>query len=114
MRISDWSSDVCSSDLLENRASAEEALRGELAALQVDLVAQERALAQAGEDERTALRSLDSAEAARERHAIRLSELEKTDRTSAEKGKRESVQLEQGGRRKQKKKNRSRVYALKH
>ncbi|MBA4164725.1 MAG: chromosome segregation protein [Erythrobacter sp.] len=63
---------------LEDRVGAEEVLRSELAALQVGLVAHERALAQASEDERTALRALDAAEAACERHTIRLSELEKS------------------------------------
>ena len=61
---------------LESRTNAEEALRTELAALQTQLVAQERTLAQASEDERTALRAFDSAEAARERHANRLNELD--------------------------------------
>jgi chromosome segregation protein len=47
----------------------------DLAALQRELVADERALQAAAETERTALRTLDQAEAARERHAARLAEL---------------------------------------
>ncbi|WP_298304031.1 AAA family ATPase [uncultured Erythrobacter sp.] len=58
------------------RASAQEtSARDELSALQTGLVAQERELAGAIEAERSALRSLDQAEAARERNAERLEEL---------------------------------------
>ncbi len=49
----------------------------ELAALQRDLVAAERELGQASENERQKLRALDQAEAARERMAGRRSELER-------------------------------------
>ncbi|QIG55036.1 AAA family ATPase [Altererythrobacter sp. BO-6] len=55
---------------------AEAAVRDELSALQTDLVARERALAQAADAERQALRALDQAEAARERHAVRSRELD--------------------------------------
>lgn len=55
--------------------ATERAAREELAALQTDLVAQERAIAAAIESERSALRNLDSAEAAKERVAARLEEL---------------------------------------
>ncbi len=58
------------------RAEAEDkAVREELAALQSDLVAQERGIAGAIEAERHALRRLDQAEAAKERLAARLAEL---------------------------------------
>ena len=53
----------------------ERAAREELAALQADLVAQERGIATAIEAERQALRRLDQAEAAKERLAARLAEL---------------------------------------
>ncbi|MEO0642620.1 MAG: AAA family ATPase [Pseudomonadota bacterium] len=59
----------------ENAATGESAAREELSALQRDLVAQERAIAGAIDAERSALRQLDSAEAARERIAARLEEL---------------------------------------
>jgi len=55
----------------KHRAAAEE-----LSALQTGLVAAERAVAAALEDERAALRALDQAEAARERVAARLKELD--------------------------------------
>ncbi len=48
----------------------------ELSALQQKLVGMERDIARASEDERAALRALDQAEAARERLATRLEELE--------------------------------------
>jgi len=60
---------------VEAAEAGEQSAREALAALQTDLVAQERALAQAGEDERQALRALDQAEAARDRLANRLEEL---------------------------------------
>jgi chromosome segregation protein len=57
-------------------AEAEDkSVREELAALQTALVARERSLAAAIEDERQGLRRLDQAEAARERLAARLAEL---------------------------------------
>lgn len=59
----------------ENAATAETCAREELSALQTGLIAQERELAGAIEEERGALRSLDQAEAARERNAARLEEL---------------------------------------
>jgi len=58
------------------RAEAEDkAVREELAALQTALVAQERTIAGAVEEERHALRRMDQAEAAKERLAARLEEL---------------------------------------
>ncbi len=54
---------------------AEQDARAELTSLQTDIVARDRALAQAIEAERTALRSFDQAEAAKERSAARLEEL---------------------------------------
>ncbi len=53
----------------------QDTVREALAALQTDLIAQERSIAEASESERHALRALDQAEAARERHASRLEEL---------------------------------------
>ncbi len=65
--------------------AAEAAVREELTALQTDLVARERALAEAAEAERLALRALDQAEAARDRHALRSRELgEALDRLEGE------------------------------
>ena len=62
-------------EALENAQSAETSAREELSALQTGLIAQERELAGAIETERSALRALDQAEAARERNAERLEEL---------------------------------------
>ena len=59
----------------ESAAAAETTAREELSALQTALIGQERELAGAIEDERSALRSLDQAEAAKERIATRLEEL---------------------------------------
>lgn len=56
----------------------ETSAREELSVLQTGLVAKERELAGAIEAERSALRSLDQAEAARERNAARLEELAST------------------------------------
>jgi len=55
---------------------SESRIRAELNGLQSELVAAERALAAASEDERAALRALDRAEAARERLDARRAELE--------------------------------------
>lgn len=52
------------------------AAQEELAALLRDLVAEERAMQQAADAERQALRTLDQAEAARDRHAARIEELD--------------------------------------
>ncbi len=62
-------------DAAEQAQSDETAAREELSTLQSDLVAQERAVAGAIEDERHSLRALDQAEAAKERIANRLEEL---------------------------------------
>jgi len=59
----------------ELAAANETTAREELSALQTGLVAQEREIAGAIEAERSALRSLDTAEAAKERIATRLEEL---------------------------------------
>ncbi|WP_120715861.1 chromosome segregation SMC family protein [Tsuneonella amylolytica] len=57
-------------------AEAAQALaQDELSTLQRELVADERAVQVAAEEERSALRRMDQAEAARERHAARLEEL---------------------------------------
>ena len=62
----------------------EKAAREELAALQTDLVAQERGVAGSLNTERQALRALDQAEAAKERIAARLEELASTESDLAE------------------------------
>ena len=65
--------------LRESLAASEQAeasVREELTALQTDLVARERELAQAADTERQALRALDQAEAARDRYAVRSREIE--------------------------------------
>ncbi|NCP23273.1 MAG: AAA family ATPase [Erythrobacter sp.] len=62
----------------------EAATREELAQLQRDLVAAERTLAEAADEERGALRALDQAEAARERIAARLAELATAEAEQAE------------------------------
>ncbi|MBD3730360.1 MAG: AAA family ATPase [Sphingomonadales bacterium] len=56
--------------------AAQKAAQEELSELQRGLIAAERALGEAAESERQALRALDQAEAARERHAARLAELD--------------------------------------
>ncbi|OBV12094.1 chromosome segregation SMC family protein [Erythrobacter dokdonensis] len=73
--------DAALTPLREAAAAAEardKAVREELSALQTALVAQERAIANAIEAERQALRRLDQAEAAKERIAARLAELAAT------------------------------------
>ena len=73
--------------LREAAETAQAALDGaseELAQLQRDLVAAERALAGAVDAERQALRTLDQAEAARERLSARLAELERNEAEHAE------------------------------
>jgi len=62
-------------DVAETAEAGEREAREELAALQTDLIAQERAIAGAIEAERAALRAFDQAEAAKERIATRLEEL---------------------------------------
>ncbi|MCT2558326.1 AAA family ATPase [Tsuneonella sp. YG55] len=59
--------------------AAEARAQDELSTLQRELVGDERALQSAAEGERAALRALDQAEAARERHAARLAELASTE-----------------------------------
>ncbi|GAA4041479.1 AAA family ATPase [Parerythrobacter jejuensis] len=60
----------------EQALSAQTSAQDELSELQRDLVGAERAVGEASEAERQALRALDQAEAARERIATRLEELE--------------------------------------
>ena len=62
-------------DAATRAEAGDKAVREALAALQTDLVAQERGIAAAIEAERQALRRLDQAEAAKERLAARLAEL---------------------------------------
>ncbi|TNE28800.1 MAG: chromosome segregation protein, partial [Alphaproteobacteria bacterium] len=69
---------------VEQAEQAQDSSRDSLAALQTDLVAQERSIAEASEAERHALRALDQAEAARERHAARLEELANTEKDLGE------------------------------
>jgi chromosome segregation protein len=64
--------------------AAQARAQDELAATQRELVADERAVQAASEDERHALRALDQAEAARERVAARIAELDSTERELAE------------------------------
>ncbi|SMQ59357.1 condensin subunit Smc [Altererythrobacter xiamenensis] len=71
-------------EAVESASGKEEQAREELSALQVSLVAQERALAGAADEERQGLRALDQAEAARERHAARLEELGESERELAD------------------------------
>ena len=59
----------------EEAESSEAAVREELSELQTGLVARERALSEAADNERQALRALDQAETVRERHAVRSEEL---------------------------------------
>ncbi|MGB7370850.1 AAA family ATPase, partial [Erythrobacter sp.] len=61
---------------VENAQGEENVARTELQALQTAIVARDRALSEAIEHERAALRELDRAEAAKERNAARLKELE--------------------------------------
>ena len=68
----------------ENAATVETSARAELTELQTGLVAQERTIAGAMDAERQALRSLDQAEAAKERLASRLAELAENDKGIAE------------------------------
>ena len=63
-------------DAAEKAEKSEQAIRKELTALQSDLVARERAVTEASDQERQALRALDQAEAARERYATRSEELD--------------------------------------
>ncbi len=64
-------------EALAEAQTRHEAAQSELSALQVALVAMERDIAAASEEERAALRALDMAEAARERLAGRRAEIER-------------------------------------
>ena len=64
---------------VETATAAEQAAHQALGELQRSIIAQERDLAAAADDERQALRALDQAEVARERHAARLAELEESE-----------------------------------
>src|SRR3546814_15841633 len=110
MRISDWSSDVCSSDLTERRAMLEEAAG--IAGLHVrrkdaeqKLRATETNLTRLGEivaDMELRANALRRQARAAEKYK-RLSE--EMDRKSVEEGKSVSVRVDLGGRRFNKKKN---------
>ncbi|MXO51066.1 AAA family ATPase [Erythrobacter gaetbuli] len=69
---------------LESAENAQASASEELSNLQRDLIAAERELAGAADAERQALRALDQAEAARERIAARLAELERAEGEHAE------------------------------
>ena len=69
---------------LESAESAQASASEELSTLQRDLIAAERELAGAADAERQVLRALDQAEAARERIAARLAELERAEGEHAE------------------------------
>ncbi|RGP41098.1 Chromosome partition protein Smc [Altererythrobacter insulae] len=62
-------------DAADQAEKSENSIREELNTLQTDLVASERAVSAAADDERQALRALDQAEATRERYAVRSEEL---------------------------------------
>ncbi|MCK9543075.1 MAG: chromosome segregation protein, partial [Novosphingobium sp.] len=70
--------------LVEKAQAILDSVQTELAALQPAIVAAERAAMDAAEQERQALRALDQAEDARERHARRLSELGEAERGLAD------------------------------
>ncbi|WP_394727225.1 chromosome segregation SMC family protein [Altererythrobacter sp. GH1-8] len=61
---------------VESATSRQDSIQQEYQQLTSGLIAQERAIAEASDGERQALRALDQAEAARERHAARLTELD--------------------------------------
>ncbi|MFN6933635.1 MAG: chromosome segregation protein SMC [Tsuneonella sp.] len=71
-------------EALAEAESAQSRAQDELTTLQRELVADERGLQESVEAERGALRALDQAEAARERHAARLAELAATEGDLAE------------------------------
>ena len=71
-------------EAVDKAERTEAATREELAQLQRDLIAAERAVADAADAERGALRTLDQAEAARERIAARLAELATAESEQAE------------------------------
>ncbi|AZI34566.1 chromosome partition protein Smc [Caenibius tardaugens NBRC 16725] len=70
--------------VVEQASAAQQDAQEQLADLQRALVAAEREIASAADTERTALRTLDQAEAARERLAARLAELDVTANDLAE------------------------------
>ncbi|MGX7925732.1 chromosome segregation SMC family protein [Tsuneonella sp. HG094] len=80
-------------DALATAEAAQAAAQDELTTLTRELVADERAMQDASEAERRALRLLDQAEAARERHAARLSELATTAGDLAEQRKGAAAEL---------------------
>ncbi len=75
------------------KAAQQEALQAEYQSFASDLVAQERAIAEASEAERHALRALDQAEAQRERIATRLAELDASSVDLAEQHKQAAQEL---------------------
>jgi chromosome segregation protein len=80
---------------LEAKTREDETAREELSQLQTDLIAHERNLAMASEDERAALRSLDQAQAERERMATRLAELEQASFDLAEQLRQAEVEVKE-------------------
>jgi chromosome segregation protein len=81
-------------EALASAQERHEAVQTELSALQVSLVALEREIVNAAEEERAALRALDMAEAARERLANRRGEIERALGDVAEQRKAASADLE--------------------
>lgn len=77
----------------EEAQAAQATAQDELSELQRGLVAAERAVGEAAESERQALRSLDQAEAARERIAARLEELKESEADLAEQRKQAEAEL---------------------
>src|SRR3546814_12880243 len=107
MRISDWSSDVCSSDLEEEALAAERSdmqkgarLAGELTTVSELLLGSEGGLSQL----RQAARRLDRMAAEHPLLAEALASLDRADRKSVVEGKSVSVRVDLGGRRILKKK----------
>jgi chromosome segregation protein len=84
-----------SRDLAERAEAMQAKVQAELTALQSSLVASERALAQASEEERLALRALDQAEDARIRLESRRSDLESLAADLAEQRKQAEAELDE-------------------
>ncbi|MCP5396601.1 MAG: AAA family ATPase [Sphingomonadaceae bacterium] len=73
--------------------AAQQSAQEELATLQREMVGAERNVGESAEAERRALRALDQAEAARERHATRLAELEANTQDLVERRKQADAEL---------------------
>src|SRR3546814_11763824 len=101
MRISDWSSDVCSSDLIERfDAAIERQQRVDFKRDQIRTERQRR-VADRGDDlrQRGAIDGRRAAEAVEQRTATQLAQHLQRDRKSVVSGKSVSVRVDLGGRR---------------